>query len=347
MRIKRRIKRSTRQYIIVAVICIVVIGGAALLTSIVIAGQISEKYQSLLKEAYHEMEINQRIVYIAEKDIVSGELITEDMLRKEKVYTSQPQKTFIRAEQIGKLALVNIPAGTHILTSMVTDYLISSEIREVEYDVINMNSNMIYNDTVDVRIFFPNGESYVVLSKKVIKEYSQDIATVFLWLDEEELLRMSAAIVDAALYKGSKLYVTKYIEPNIQDASVITYTPSLSILSLIEDDPNIVERCSQELNKDVRKALENRMADSMETDVASIQWYVNSDQTVPTTIQPSKQSSRQEGDKAVEQKVIEQKATEQKAIEQNEMKDDELGSSGYFYYAEEALAKERDIEYGE
>ncbi len=64
---------------------------------------------------------------------------------------------------------------------------------------------------------------------------------------------MSAAIVDASLYHGSKLYMTKYIEPNIQEASIITYTPSVSILSLIENDPNIVNRCSQVLNKEVRR----------------------------------------------------------------------------------------------
>ena len=86
------------------------------------------------------MENNQRTVYIVKKDIIAGEPITEDKIRKDKVYTSQPQKTFINAEQIGKLALINIPSGTYLLTSMVTEQLISSEIREVEFDVININS---------------------------------------------------------------------------------------------------------------------------------------------------------------------------------------------------------------
>ena len=210
---------------------------------------------------------------------------------------------------------------------------------------------MIFNDTVDVRIFFPNGESYVVLSKKVMKEYVQETASVFLWMDEEEQLRMSAAIVDAALYPGAKLYVTKYIEPNIQEASVITYTPSLPILSLIEDDPNIVARCSQKLNKDVRKALENRLSDSMKTDVTAINWYVDSNTSarVPQT-HSVKETSEGEtsADQITKQLTHEEQTPERQTSEdQNESTTGELGSSEYFYYADEALAKERDIEYGE
>jgi hypothetical protein len=124
-------------------------------------------------------------------------------------------------------------------------------------------------------ILYPNGENFVVLSKKLLKGLQPDTSYCYLWVDEEELLRMSAAIVDAGLYPGSRLYMTRYIEANIQDPSIITYTPSISVLSLIENDPNIINRCSQVLNKEVRKALENRLARSMDIDVKEIQWDIN------------------------------------------------------------------------
>ncbi|MDF2513052.1 MAG: hypothetical protein K0S04_2918 [Herbinix sp.] len=384
MRIQGRLKRTTKQYIIVAVLCIIVIGGAAILTTIVITSQIKQEYQKLLTEANREMEQNQRNIYVATANILAGDVITKEDLVKKKVYSSQPVDVFLSEEQIGKLALINIPEGTQVLDTMVADNSISANLRETEYDVIHLNSNIEKDDTVDIRILYPNGESYVVLSKKVIKELSIETASIFLWLEAEEILRMSAGIVDASLYSGSKLYVTKYIEPNIQDASVITYTPSLSILSLIEKDPNIVDRCSQELNREVRKALENRLANSIDLDVSAISWDVPAGEFPELSANETSEveTNEEDGDEAVVdikedrvenieegKKVVggvdsvadenENRGVDSKTdnkidskvdskVDRKENRDeDELGSTDFFYYSEEQEAIERDIEYGE
>ena len=276
MKLRYRMKRSTKQYIIVALICIIVIGGAAIATAFVITSQIREEYIAKLQDAYNDLEINKRFVYVTTKEISSGEPLSKDNIAKMTVYSSQPQEYFMTEQAIGKVALINLKADTQVLTGMVTENAVSSELREMEYQVITMNSNIIGNDTVDIRIVYPNGESYVVLAKKGMKGISEDAVTCYLWMKEEEILRMSAAIVDASLYPGSKLVTSRYIEPAIQEESVVTYIPSLSILSLLEKDPNIVERCSQELEREVRKALENRLAGSMTTDVSKISWDVDS-----------------------------------------------------------------------
>lgn len=360
MKMKRRLKRSTRQYIIVAVICIVVIGGAATATSVIITGQVRENYRNLLQKAYQDMQANQREVYVTTADIHSGDLIKAEMLEKRTVYSSQSQGTYLTREEIGKTALIDLPSGTQMMNTMVTDNQVAANIREIEYQVITMNSNIIANDTVDVRIFYPNGESYVVLSKKKIMSYVPETMSVFLWIDEAELLRMSAAIVDAALYTGSKLYVTKYIEPNFQEASVITYAPGLSILSLIENDPNIIERCSQELNKNIRKALENRLADNMETDLSAINWKVDPNNAYLQMPEGTEEAARAEPEGAPEevkadtdtQKMQEEAITPipsgmpQNIKEKDKRdKDKELGSADYFYMVKDA--KDNEVEYGE
>lgn len=278
MIIRRKIKRSTKQYIVVAIICIVVMGGAAAFTAIMISEQVKERYTTLLRDAKQEIDENKKVVYVATSDIMTGEAITSNNVECKSILSTQPIESFISEKDIGKLALIDITLGTQVLKGMLTSDEISSELREIEYTVVNINSNIISNDTVDVRISYPNGESYVVLSKKIIKGFTPETATCFFWLNEEEYLRMSAAIVDAGLYSGSRLVTTKYIEPRIQDASIVTYTPSLQILSLIENDPNIVERCSQELNKSVRKSLENRLASSIGVDVTATDWDVSDDQ---------------------------------------------------------------------
>ncbi len=353
MKFKNRIKRSTKQYIIVACICIVVIGGAALSTALVITSHVKKEYHSLLSRAYHDMELKQRNVYIAVSDINAGETVSQDKLKKEKVYSSQPQDSYITKEDIGKLSLIDIAAETQILTSMVTDNMVSPRLREMEYEVITLNSNIVSNDTVDVRIVYPNGESFVVLSKKVVKGIEPGSAICYLWLDEDEILRMSAAIVDAVLYTGSRLITSKYIKPTIQEASRVTYIPNIAILTLLESDPNILEKSSQELSKDVRKSLENRLAASLSTDVSSINWNVPAYLT-----QTAEDSEAQENTEELQESTKLQESTNlQESINQNFNISDPVETPGdlgeaqpqdnFFYYAQEQEAMEADIEYGE
>lgn len=339
---KKKIKRSTKQYLIVAIICITVIGAAAMITSMLIADQIKDEYEAKLKAAYDEMEINQRSIYVATADIMAGERITNDNIIEKIVYASQAVETYYRLDEDGdNLALIDIPKDTQITKTMTTKNQVSSEIREVEYDVINLSNNVHNNDTIDVRLLYPNGESYVVLSKKSIKGIALEVPNCFFWLDEEEIHRMSAAIVDAGLYPGSRLTTTKYIEPNIQDESVVTYTPSIAILTLLESDPNILERCSQELNKEVRKALENRLASSMDLDVSEISWDVN-----PNIITAKTYDTRND-EPSREDSINESEAVN---IHENNEADVDLGTNkdgDYMFFSEETKAIEGEVELGE
>ena len=333
MRIKKRIRKSYRQNIFVVLLCIVVIGGAAVFTCIFFTDQIRYYYVSQLNEANYVIEQNQKVIYVASTDIMPGDYITKENIERISVFTSQSEKVFISQDDIGKLALINIPEGTHITNMMLTENVVASQVREVAYNMIHISSNIWSNDTVDLRISYPNGETYIVLSKKIVQKLDTDTSTCIFWLDEEELLRMSAAIVDAGLYSGTKLYLTKYIEPNIQGASIVNYTPSLSILTLIENDPNIVDRCSQKLNKDLRKALENRLADNMELDVSEISWDINSN--LFTISDDTKKNNTNSIEKVNEEREI-----------SNDMEDKEI-ESDYLIYIQEERAKEGEIEYGE
>lgn len=299
MKIQKRIKRTTKQYIIVAFLCIVVIGGAAIITSILITNQIREEYETLLEEAQKDLEQNKRSVYVASTEIVSGDAITKDNIKKRTVYSSQPQAGFITAHEIGKIALVDIPVNTQVLNVMLTENSITKELREMEYGVVNISSNIINNDTVDVRIFYPNGEDYIVLTKKIMKNINSDAQSCFLWLTEEEILRMSSAIVDAYLYNGAKIYTTKYIEPNLQEPSLITYEPSVSTLLLIQENPNIIKTATNEVSKQVRKAMENRLAKSLNTNVNEIEWELSPNERsesndTPTELSPEDNATFQE-----------------------------------------------------
>lgn len=280
MKLYKNIKRTTMQYIIVSVICIIIIGGAALFTSVVLTNQIKEEYQVLLKEAYRDMESNKKMVYIAISDITPGDIVSKEKVEKKTVYSTQPQESYITNEDIGKVAVINITRGTHILKPMLTVNMVASGLREMEYRVVSLNTNIMNNDTVDLRIFFPNGEDYIILSKKIIKGMTPESQSCLLWLSEEEVLRMSSAIVDSYLYSGTIIYTSKYIEPTFQEASQVTYQPSVSTLLLIESNPNIVDTATNEISKLVRKTMENRLADSFHTNVQEIEWNLSTNKSV-------------------------------------------------------------------
>ncbi len=341
---RRKLKRTTKQYIIVAALCILVMGGAAMATSIIITGQIKDKYTLLLNNAYGEMAENKKTIYIADQDIAAGEMVTNENVLIQTVYSQQPIDTFITESDIGKVSIIPIMTGTQLLSGMLTDKSVTADQREMEYDVVHINANIVSNDTVDIRIIYPNGESYVVVSKKVIKGVQTESTTCYFWLSEDELLNMSAAIVDAGLYQGSRLITAKYVEPSIQEASIVTYTPSLQVMSLIESNPDIIEIYTQELNAEVRKSLENRLAASMKVDVSAAAWDVsnyefidsNVTETVktdeqPVTITPSITSD-------VEEEVGDLGSTES---EQDQSRD------AYMFYVDEENAREGDVEYGE
>lgn len=343
MRFIRRLKRTTRQYITVAFICIAVIGTAAIATSAAMIGQIRQEYENMLGEARQEMDDNKKTVLAALSDIKTGELLSEDMVEEKTVYSSQPGESYITKDDLGKAAIIDIPAGTHIIKSMVAKSDVSPSLREVVYEVFHISSNIEANDFADIRILYPNGESYIVLSKKQLKGYQPDMPVCYLWVDEEELLRMSAAIVDAALYTGSILYMTKYIEPNIQEASVVTYTPSISVLNLIEHDPNIVERCSQLLNIEVRKALENRLAESMDKDVKNINWDVNGEiRYMPeAAVTPKNAGNIEENNTISADNINPQNDTKEKEIEAFDSMNEKNENTGFNIEENEFIAEDQ------
>ena len=76
---------------------------------------------------------------------------------------------------------------------------------------------------------------------------------------------ISSAIVDAFRYNGAKLYVNKYTDPGLQEASIPTYPVNYDVLQLINGNPNILD--------EARTALWNRYnsRDSSGTQTQAVQ----------------------------------------------------------------------------
>lgn len=256
---KKRLKRSTWKSFVTVFLCLFIACVSFSVISFVIISNIKKDYNKDLQELTKEIDSKKVHVYEAISDISGGSEITADKLKYVEVTSEQPQEFYMTKEDMGKIALIDMKAGTQILKGMLTQESIADNLREVEFNSFQINSNIAENDYVDIRIMYPNGENYVVLSKKTIKNLSLESGNCFLWLDAEEISRVSGAIVDCYINEGSKLYTVKYIQPSIQEASKITYTPNTDVINLIKEDPNILQIASDYLNASFRAELEDRL----------------------------------------------------------------------------------------
>ena len=145
-------------------------------------------------------------------------------------------------------------ANTVITSKLVvqSDEIITDDTRKEEYNMITLPIDLMTNDYVDIRLRTPGGQNFIVVAKAQVDipmkaDGTYVIDTMRVNLREDEILAMSSAIVEAYGLKGSQLYVTKYVDPAMQEAALPTYTPSAAVTAQIQSNPNIVDIAKEEL----------------------------------------------------------------------------------------------------
>lgn len=209
-------------------------------------------YQSTIKR-------NTKIAYIPLEDLKYNTVIEEHMFEKVEVFSSVSQEDFIDENDLGKVINLETPAGSPVLKHMVEEQLPANDLRNVEFSTFMLQSNIVKNDFIDVRIRFPNGEDYIVLSKKKIEDVRLQTSTIWLNIKHSELMTMSSAIVDAYLKDGTKLYVVKYVSAQTQDRAQETYPVNENVRKIMKEDPNILEKALNVLSEQARDSLEERL----------------------------------------------------------------------------------------
>lgn len=163
-------------------------------------------------------------------------------------------KEYIDIKNVPVLARVNMCANTVITPELVvqSSEIVTDDTRQEEYNMLVLPIDLMTDDYVDIRLMTPNGQNFIVVSKARVEvpinadnTYVSD--TIKVNLREDEILAMSSAIVEAYGLKGSKLYVTKYADPAMQNAALPTYTPNAAVTTQIQSNPNIVDIAKEEL----------------------------------------------------------------------------------------------------
>ncbi|WP_068774502.1 SAF domain-containing protein [Paenibacillus sp. FJAT-26967] len=253
--------------------------------------QVQERYEAELAEAKGvSKDIGSRKVLVLSRDVEAGDKLTEaDVIEKDIPESEAPayaEEDILKV--VGKSFKVAAGKNTPVLASLLHEEgVIPKDLRHEEFKIIGLPSKLKKDDVVDVRIRFPTGQDYIVMAKKHVDDVQE--GTLWMKMDEKEILDMSSAIVDAYLQEA-KLYALTYVEPMMQEEAVPTYPVNLKVLDLLRTDPNVLEKAKFELAKSMRQLLDKDLRGMDETQKEKIS---SSQSSLPTESDANRSGSVQ------------------------------------------------------
>ena len=234
------------------------------------------------------------IITIDDKDYE----VLKDNQTDEYYYMNNKDKVIVETSTAPVIMKIGAKSKTIISPSMVArSYdICTDDVRKQEYNIMVLPIDLESKDYVDVRLMLPNGQDFIVLSKKMVTipqvggEYLAD--TVQMNLSEDEILTMSCAIVEAAKIKDAKLYATKYVEAGLQEAAKPTYLVSNDVARLIEKDTNIVNKAMEELKQRYTQTMKEMRTQYIQSALDKNEEDLSGDNGYSTRLQESITSTK-------------------------------------------------------
>lgn len=206
-----------------------------------------------------------------EKD-KKGEYIWE--FKKYVAYTDENGVLYTYSEPAFETSLYNRVVKTKVSVNMpILEALLYPESEQPdkderiqEFNFIQIPSDVNVNDYIDVRIQFPGGEDYSVLIGKKIEKIAGE-NTIFIKMNEEEIMAMSSAIIEAYMQKGVRLYANKYTDPATQlfNEAEVDYVAKYEYA--------VEKLMNEKLEIELRKAIAQKFVDKnlyVEVDAAKL-----------------------------------------------------------------------------
>ncbi|MBR1623876.1 MAG: hypothetical protein IJ675_08225, partial [Pseudobutyrivibrio sp.] len=226
-------------------------------------------------ELTEQINTNTKTVYVASREIAAGEKLVADgenaNLMLSQIATGLEAVFYLQPTDLANdtYALIDINETVPILYSMTTSTSFDTDTRDYEIQVANLTIDQADYQYIDVRIMWPNGEDQVILAKKQITGLNLEGAVFTTQLNEEEILRMASATIDAFTTSGAYIYTTRYISTE-QDAAIPTYLVRAETIDLMNSDPNVLTKATETLNLSARLSLEARLAGLTEEELDAV-----------------------------------------------------------------------------
>lgn len=172
------------------------------------------------------------------------------------------EKEYVEILGVPLVAKIDMNVNTVVTVEMLArGELLGDDVRRQEYNAIVLPVDLTTGDYVDIRVQFPNGQDFIVVSKKEVEipvvEGIDSETTIWMNLSEEEILMLSCAMVEAYRIDGTRLYATKYTDPGMQEESVPTYPINAETFALVKSNPNVAAEAEANLEERYTEALVN------------------------------------------------------------------------------------------
>ena len=253
-----------------------------------------------MKKEEQELQASYVKVYTLNRDVESGEELTATDFTETEVTNTTAPTDYLTPSDLGTsmIAKISMTRGTVLSRKMIyiDETVTGNDVRKQEYNMLILPTDLVTGDYVDVRLLLPSGTDYIVVSKKKVEvpiiAGVDSTDTISIELSEDEINTLSNAIVEAFKITGAKLYVNKYTEPGIQEASTPTYPVNQEVMDLINSNPNIVEDARTALwerynvnqrnnvinsavsNEDANENYESNMEESVTNSITTRQEYL-------------------------------------------------------------------------
>lgn len=250
-------QRKARNSILIGVVIGLLIGA-------VVVGLLFLQLTNVQKNL-KEIKDATRQVYVVKSDVKSGATIDSSMIELKSATKDVIPSDYISSIPENSIAKINITKGTVLSKALIDEdgEKTTNDLREQQYNMIILPQYLEVDDYIDIRLTLPNGQDYIVVSKKRVKNITED--TIWINMYEEETLAMTNAIVESYIAKGSKLYATTYVDAGNQGNAIPTYVPSSAVINLINADKNITEEARRALVERYTQELRTRR----ESDITS------------------------------------------------------------------------------
>lgn len=217
-------------------------------------------------------------VYQLTAEVKSGEIIQSNKLQTVEIYTDDLPIDYVDSSvNISQYKTkIDLQPGTILCASLFyLDEEMSNSTRLMEYNMLTLPSTLRVGNYIDVRFTMPNGEDYIVLSKKQV--VSVQNTTIGLYLTEDEILMMSSAIIESYVIKASNLYAVQYVEAGLQNAAVTTYSVNAQVYQLIQANAqkgvNIEDysKINESYNTNLRETIQRELQQYQGSELVNVE----------------------------------------------------------------------------
>lgn len=190
------------------------IGLVLVLITVIISVNIVSGYKEGTNKTFLERYTSNVVTFT--RDVVQGETITEDMLMTTRIHINTvPSGAYTSTLMaVGQVAKYNIVRNSIAVAGMLSDKIISQDVRIQEINSLLLPTDLVETDFIDIRIMYPSGVEYTVLTQKQVNKIVG--TTIWMNMSEHDTLMLNSAIVDSYLTEGSKLYAVRYSDPTTQ-----------------------------------------------------------------------------------------------------------------------------------